>query len=158
MGPTLILIFQVFRIYLIPSPPRTSPFEEPLIGTSSFCFEAILHATFFILLWSSLRRISISYIPRGGSLYNIVALWLLPSPSREWILFFEVLVPPLSSREIISFLKMLISPFIFEELFPPCNLCPRGSLFPSFKCLFHSCPWVTFPLQGAVLSRNWFPP
>lgn len=80
------------------------------------------------------------FLPRGGPLYNIVALWLLPSPSREWIPLFEVLIPPLSSRELISFLETLTSPFISEELFPSCNLRPRGSLFPSFKCLFHICP------------------
>lgn len=49
----LVFIFQVFRIYLVPSPLGPPPFEESLIGMLSFHFEAVFRATFFITLYAS---------------------------------------------------------------------------------------------------------
>lgn len=40
-GTHCMVIFQVFRTCLVPSLPRASPFQEPLIRMSSFCREVV---------------------------------------------------------------------------------------------------------------------
>lgn len=91
-GPTLMLIFQFSRYASYFHHLGPPPFEEPLLGTLSFRFEAVLHATFdisrlsstsqtfvFLMIYEAdpyllcfARWKCISYVLGGGSLYNVV--------------------------------------------------------------------------------------
>lgn len=96
-----------------PSPPPPSRqkkkegktlFEEPLIRTSLFHFEAILCVTFVFHLFCSTKQTHFSYVLQVGPTSLILweahpcktsfPSWHSPLPSRELILFFE---PPILS-------------------------------------------------------------
>lgn len=79
-------------------------FEEPLIRTSLFHFEAILCVTFVFHLFCSTKQTHFSYVLQVGPTSLILweahpcktsfPSWHSPLPSRELILFFE---PPILS-------------------------------------------------------------
>lgn len=56
MGLTPVLVFQVSKIRLVPSLPRTSSPEESSIGTQSFCLDAVLRMTVVISSYVSRSR------------------------------------------------------------------------------------------------------
>lgn len=78
----LVILFQVSGFWL----------KQLLIGTSLFCFEATIYVMCAIYLLCSGRQTHISYVLRGGSLYNVVAS-LEPSYAIEALYLLKVLIP-----------------------------------------------------------------
>lgn len=62
VGRPPILVFQVSKTYLVPSPPQTTSFEEPFIRTLLFHLEAVLCPSVIIYLLCSARWIQVPYI------------------------------------------------------------------------------------------------
>lgn len=106
----VLFIFLVSKTCLVPSPPRTFPIEEPIIGTSSFHFKMILRAVSLsasydpwgesmtlmfrkveLYLLFSTRCTYVSYVSRGGSLYNLVES-LESSYALKALFLFEPLI------------------------------------------------------------------
>lgn len=73
MGPALTLMFQVFRICVVPHRLSPSPFEEPLIRMLSFYFDAVLCLMFIISLLCPARWTRMSYASRQTYISHVLA-------------------------------------------------------------------------------------
>lgn len=90
-----------YRTCFVASPPWASPFEEPLVGTPSYCFKAILCMTFLTCLTYSV----------GGSIPYV--LWTYPylSCSIRWtfIIYAQWVGPlPLTFDEVDPYSTSLL--------------------------------------------------
>lgn len=178
VGPTLILIFHIFRLFLSPSPSRTYPFEKPLIGKSSFRFKAVLRAMFMLCkvdfyFFSSMRRTCIScvpwdgshvsYVPWGNYMYLMLlevdarmislSFCLLPLPSRELIPVIEAYILSLPTRELIPFLEVIITSSPSMEVIPFLKALTLPSPFEELiSSSWHPWAWGSlFPPQSSRL-------
>lgn len=139
-----------FRRHL--GPP---PFQEALIGTWLFHFEAVP--------WHNIRSISFKLDEADPCTMSFL-LWHSPLLSRELLPILEALSLSLPSRELIPFLKALIPSLSLRDDSLPWGAHPSSparSWFPSSRSSFHLCPrwsWTLFSRRSFNLRPrgHWY--